>query len=112
MAEPAAVTRELLQGYSITEVSAFLEEKYDLSAASIQSLSENRINGKMFLMLSDDELKEMMKPLGDRMALKDIIEKFKPSVSFITVIQVTAASVYSCFNYYYEVSREPAAGSQ
>ena len=42
-------------------------------------IKSNKINGKIFLELSENDLKEIISLLGERKAIKAVIDSFKPS---------------------------------
>ena len=70
-------TRLEVEEFSAIELQEFLQAKQDLAEATLTSLVNNRVTGKVFLDLTNEDLKEVVQPLGDRKALKSIIERYQ-----------------------------------
>ena len=60
-------------------------------------LSNNKITGKAFLEVTD-EVQEMVRPIGDRKALKSLVNSYKPqsavSKAYIGVIGVIFLTLF------------------
>ena len=55
-----------IQKFTVMELSSWLEDKEDI----ITVIETNRVNGKTFVDLSDDDLKELFSLFGDRKAVQ------------------------------------------
>ena len=74
-------TRSVVQGFSTSQLCEFVAQKLeDVEDATqmLRSLEENKINGKAFLELTDEDLREIVKPIGDRKALKRLASSYMP----------------------------------
>lgn len=59
-----------IQKFTVTELSSWLEDKEDITEDIITVVETNRVNGKTFVDLSDDDLKELFSLFGDRKAVQ------------------------------------------
>ena len=69
-------TKQFLCGLNAEELSEHLVEKgvhEDVSA----TFKSNRISGKVFLKLSDENLKELIPTVGDRVLVKELLEEIE-----------------------------------
>jgi hypothetical protein len=55
----------------ITRLRDVIEKEINTSTAEI--LEENKINGRLLLLMKKDDITEIIKPLGDRLALLEFI---------------------------------------
>lgn len=78
-----AVRSDIL-GYSVDELSDFLEVK-GIGEDILSILRENRVGGETFLDLNESDLRELIKPLGERKVLMRLIDSYKPSPTAIVV---------------------------
>lgn len=75
-------THSELDNFSVNDLCDFVsqnlpdvvEDHHDI----LRELQSNKITGRAFLNLTDEDLKELIGPIGDRMALKSIIEGYRP----------------------------------
>ena len=76
-------TRAELEKCNREELAEFLSGTLgeDISEDSVAALKENRVNGRTFFELTDDDLRDIIKPLGDRKNLRRLIDSYKPAVS-------------------------------
>ena len=78
------VTRAEMQKYTVNELGDFLSSKLDGKVDSPEYISlkfeENKISGATFLELSADDLLELVPLIGDRKAVKSILDSFTTSV--------------------------------
>ena len=64
--------------FSVEELYIFLlRELEDVSSESLDTMKTNRISGKIFLNLKESDLKEIIPLLGERKAIKNVIDSFK-----------------------------------
>jgi hypothetical protein len=57
----------------MTRLREVIEKEINTSTAEI--LEENKINGRLLLLMKKDDITEIIKPLGDRLALLEFISK-------------------------------------
>ena len=70
-----------IEVYSVSELCEFVAQKLvhvEDCSEILRALERNRITGKIFLELTDEELQEMVRPIGDRKALKKLANLYKP----------------------------------
>lgn len=72
-------SRSEIAKFSVEELYVFLldELENDVSSESLAIIKSNRINGRIFLELNESDLKEIIPLLGERKAIKNIIDSFK-----------------------------------
>lgn len=72
-------SRTEIAKFSGEELYVFLldELENDVSSESLAIIKSNRINGRIFLELNESDLKEIIPLLGERKAIKNIIDSFK-----------------------------------
>lgn len=72
-------SRTEIAKFSVEELYVFLldELENDVSSESLAIIKSNRINGRIFLELNESDLKEIIPLLGERKAIKNIIDSFK-----------------------------------
>ena len=78
-------TRSEVAELSATELRDFLGSRNELAEETLQSLFENRVTGKLFLKLTNEDLKEVVKPLGDRKTITSLIEIYQPPKSPVSI---------------------------
>ena len=71
-------TKEELEKFSCDELSDYLKKTNQLSNSAIEILQENRVDGVIFLELTDNDLREIIPTLGDRKHLLKIIATYQP----------------------------------
>ena len=76
--------RSDILGYSVDELGDFLKVK-GIGEDILSILRENRVGGETFLDLNESDLRELVKPLGERKTLQKLIESYKPSSIAIVV---------------------------
>jgi hypothetical protein len=75
----------ILEDYSTDQVCRLLEEQIkDIDADTVEGFRKNRISGKAFLALKEEDIKEIGCTLGERKSLLYLIESYK--VNFITEV--------------------------
>ena len=76
-------TRMDVEKLDCEELAEFLSERAgeEISDDTVFALRDSRVNGKTFLELTDDDLREVIKPLGDRKSLRRLVDSYKPVVS-------------------------------
>ena len=67
-----------IQKFTETEHCSWLEDKEDITEDIITVIETNHVNGKTFVDLSDDDLKELFSLFGDRKAVQRIVASLKP----------------------------------
>ena len=80
-----------IREYSVDELSDFLEGK-GISETVLSILRENRVVGDVFLDLTESDLREIVKPLGERKALLKLINHYKPAEAASTGIAMSLVS--------------------
>ena len=77
-------TRKDILMFSVPELCEWLYEelKDDVreDCIQMQALRSNRVNGRTFLDLTEDDLKELCPLLGERKAVYRIVERLRPEV--------------------------------
>lgn len=71
-------TRAEIESMNVQELKQFVSDNGDFLQDSLDNLEENRVSGKTFLTLDDDELREMFPRLGERKAFKNLINTYQP----------------------------------
>ena len=61
---------------SIEDLTAYLE-KNGISSGALQSLEENKVSGLALLLVSEDDLKEMVKAIGDRAIVRNLLKQVR-----------------------------------
>ena len=69
-----------IESYSEDELCSFLARRVELGDDTLSDFRRNRVSGKAFLELTDDDLWEIIKPLGERRLVKSLIDTYKPCV--------------------------------
>ncbi len=75
------VTRSEIEGFSVAELCDFIAQNLahvEDSTEIQRELELNKITGKAFLELTDEDLREMIRPIGDRKALKSLAKSYQP----------------------------------
>ena len=67
-------TMEKVKDMSVEELWHYLEEK-NIEKPIRDNIRQHKIDGSMFVSLSDEELKELAPLLGDRLCLKRLISE-------------------------------------
>ena len=67
-----------IRKFTVTELCNWLEDKEDITEDIITIVETNHVNGKTFVDLSDDDLKELFSLFGDRKAVQRIVASLKP----------------------------------
>ena len=64
---------------SVAELCEWLSEKVkdDVQEESIEVLRQNRVNGRSFLEVTDEDLKELFPLIGERKAVARVVEEYK-----------------------------------
>ena len=65
-----------LKKLSVLELSTFLGGN-GVSSDAIQSLKMNQVSGLALLLVEEDELKEMLKTIGDRAVVRVILRRVR-----------------------------------
>lgn len=73
------------------------ELENDVSNESLDVIRSNRINGKVFLTLTDNDLKEIISLLGERKAIKSIINYYKAKDKAVSYYRFTKVSCLNNF---------------
>lgn len=66
--------RDAIRKLSISELMQYLEGK-GVSSDALQCLQDNRVSGLALLLVSEEELKEMLATIGDRAIVRDLLRK-------------------------------------
>lgn len=66
------MTMERLEDFSCDLLAEFLEEK-GLHQDIISAIIRNRISGPVFLALSEEDIKELLPVIGDRVSLRKVL---------------------------------------
>ena len=83
-------TRSEVEMFSIEEVKEFISSQLNgvVQEDSLETLQRNRIAGKAFLQLDDEELRELFPLIGERKAIKNLICSYKPKQVSVHVVDV------------------------
>ncbi len=73
-------TRAEFERLNATEVKEFLVDLLhdEVQEESLAVLEDNRVSGKTFFKLDDEDLREIFPLMGERKAIKRTIEEHKP----------------------------------
>ena len=66
-------------------VSRKLSDVMEDSEEVVDELRRNKISGKAFLILTDEDLRELIQPIGDRKALKALVDSYRPQIAVVRV---------------------------
>lgn len=93
------VSRVELSGFTSDQLYDFLQKKVngEVSSESLESLRKNRINGKVFLDLSAEDLKEVISLLGERKLILSIIQSYNQQTKKVRLVNLGA--VLDCIPY-------------
>ncbi len=80
-----------IQEYSVDQLSDFLQDK-GIGEDILSTLRENRVGGDVFLELTESDLRELVKPLGEWKALQKLISSYKPVEAASTGIAMSLVS--------------------
>lgn len=77
-------TSEEIRKYSVNELGNFISMKLEGQVDSPDSIAlkfkENKITGQVFLDLSLDDLREILPLIGERKAVKSLVDSYTTSV--------------------------------
>ena len=92
-------TRDEIKKLSCSELRSHLMDVLgdDVSPSVFDTLEEERVSGRSFLEMGDDELREIASHLGDRMTLKRYINSFKMASTKVHRLTDKAASLYAFY---------------
>lgn len=65
-----------LSNLSILELAEYLRE-IGISIEARESLVDNLVSGRALLLVDDGELKELLKTIGDRAIVRDLLNRIK-----------------------------------
>ena len=74
-------------------------ERDTVGSETIEAFRESRINGESFLELTDEELLEIIPVLGERKAVKRLIDSFNPRQQEVLVRLVISSWCIMWANY-------------
>ena len=69
-------TRSELNQFSCDEMCDLLTRKGEIEDDTISVFRENRVTGRAFLELTDEDLKELVTRIGERKAVKRLLEGY------------------------------------
>ena len=80
-------TRSDVESFTVDELCNFVSRKLgemvEDAEEVVDELRKNKISGKAFLVLTDEEIREMIQPIGDRKALKALVATYTPQVATV-----------------------------
>ena len=81
-----------------TEFCVFLEDK-GYHEDVIRNFSANRVSGATFVHLTDDDLKELLPVIGDRVGVRKLLEEVKMVCTYegIEADNLLCITNYGCF---------------
>jgi len=86
-------TAQEVGNFTTAELGCFiiskLTGKVDMPETIATVMRENKISGKTFLQLNADELREMIPVIGERKAVKELLDSFST-----TVVSLIAMKLY------------------
>ena len=90
---------EKLNLLNCDEFSEFLEAQ-GAHEDIVASFSTNRISGEAFLNLSEDDLKELLPVIGDRVYIRGLLRNARETTSTVAILCVLLYPLYavSCIN--------------
>ena len=102
-------TRKDFEDFNCEELEGHLSDVLsgEISSETLEQLKKNKITGKSFLELNDDDLREVAKLLGERKALKRVILSYTTRVSTSStqnLISTVVSVIYTCVYYSYQVN--------
>ena len=77
-----------IKSFSVDELCNWLEGKEDITTDTIATMEGNRINGRTFIDLNENDLKEMFPVLGDRKAVERTVKSIKPTPQIVSICMV------------------------
>lgn len=87
------VTRAEVLVFTPDEVGDLLSSKLqNVGVNAINSFKSNKISGEIFLELNEEDLKELVQPLGERKSIQKLINSYKPKTSTVSLEQLVHAS--------------------
>ena len=91
------MSRSEVSQFGVEELFSFLlsELETDVSTESLSVLKRNRVNGKIFLDLEESDLKEIIPLLGERKAIKSIIDSFKVKDKVLKIVHTYKAGYFN-----------------
>ena len=96
-----------IERYTVDELCDYVSNKWEMSFQDVQEildeLRSNNITGRSFLELTDDELKEMIKPIGDRKALKGILTSYTSQITTVRQYYING-NMSTCIEVSYSTS--------
>ena len=76
------MAKKSVASLSVDELCSYLLVKLpDLEGETIEAFRFHKVNGETFLQLTDDDIRELTARLGERKAIKRLIDS-SPDVSF------------------------------
>ena len=93
-------TRDEIKKLSCSELHSHLMDVLGdcVNQSVFDTLKEERVSGRFFLEMGDDEIREITSRLGDRMALKHYINSFKMASTKVHRLTDKASCLYMLFN--------------
>lgn len=87
------LTRAGVERLSADELRAYLTDRLQLevSVDSLAALEENRVSGRTFLELREEDLKELFPLIGERRAVERLIGSYRPNEVNLTCRVCTGA---------------------
>lgn len=74
----AMATRSEIENLTAKELRQLISMRdREILEDSLDSLERNRISGKRFLLLEEDELRELFPLVGERKAIKNLIDSYR-----------------------------------
>ena len=71
--------------FSVEEVVEYLEDK-DVGAEVLDNFKTNLVNGEAFMILEEEDLKELAPLIGERTILRQILRTIKKQVCWLLIL--------------------------
>lgn len=82
--------KENIQQFNKEELHLYLVDKLgeEIGGDTLDTFEEQKITGKAFLELDDNDLRELVPLIGERKAVKRLIASFKPPTTKVSVCNI------------------------
>lgn len=80
--------RSEIESLNFNELKEFLSTKLnnEVSQESLNNLETNRVSGKTFFQLDDGELSQLFPLIGERKAVKRLIDEYTIALALVPVV--------------------------
>ena len=76
-------TRTEVESFGVEEMCDLLAQHVkDIDPETIATFRRNKVNGKAFVSLTENDLRELVSTLGERKNIQGIVESVQPKIVF------------------------------